>query len=407
MDVNVVDNLVAEAPVIALVGPPMEGMKIQVLQEHLAKALADASKAIASRSTLPILSNLLLETVGDSQLRVSANNFEIAIDRFVPCKVEAPGSITLPAKLLTNFVGMLPPERIEIEVDCGTMSAELRCGRTNSRINGIDPAEFPEAKITSDVVSILEVPSEALKQAIKLVGFAASKEESRPTFTGISFNVLADSITFVAADGFRLSKKSLNTGHEQAQKLLVPALSLQKLVQIIGESEQTIKIMAAERMISFAGDDFKLTAQLIDGDYPDYTRIIPKNHATTVTVETRLFDEAVKLINLFAKDSANIVILKIEPPTEEGQAFGRVTLLGDSAELGGAVSVLDAAVEGDPVEIAFNTLYLHDVLSNVNAPTVQLKLGASDKPGVVTIPGEDDFIHVIMPMALPNRLTEN
>ena len=376
-------------------------MKVAVLQENFIQALNHAGKAVASRSTLPILNNVLIETNGD-RLKVAANNLETGIEAFIPCQVQEAGAITLPAKLLSNFIGMLPPERVELEIDPATISATLRCGRHHCTIKGIDSSEFPYPAIAPNGIE-LQLPSAELKRAIKLTGFAAAKDEARPTFQGILFAIDGDKLNLVAADGFRLSKTSLGTDIDQAGQLLIPAAALAKLRDIVGESEQFIKILTSERSVSFTGEDFRLVTQLIEGQFPDYTRIVPKNFSTTTTLETKLFAGAVKLANLFARDSANIAILKIEPG-QNGDSFGRLTIFGDSAELGNSQSTLEVSVEGEPVQIAFNALYLQEALSALDSPVVTLKTSAPNNPGLLTVPGGEDFIHVIMPMHIQDRL---
>lgn len=238
-----------------------------------------------------------------------------------------------------------------------------------------------------------------------MTGFAASKEESRPTFQGVLFSIDGDRLNLVAADGFRLSKTSLGAEVDHASRLLIPAVSLAKLKDIIGESDQLIKVSVPDsvRAVAFTGEDFRLVTQLIDGEFPDYTRIIPAGFKTTATLETKVFSNAVKLANLFARDSANIAVLRIEPP-QNGDGFGRLTISGDSAEIGNSQSSLDISVEGDPIEIAFNALYLQDVLSALDSPVVQLKTKHPGQPGLLTVPDGSDFIHVIMPMHIQNRL---
>lgn len=394
-------------------------MKVSCLQENLAKGLNIVGRAVASRSTLPVLSNVLLVTDGD-KLKLSANNFELGINCWVGAKVEEEGAITVPARLLAEFVNSLPPERIDMHLDEATQTLNLRCARFESNIKGIDANEFPAVTSATDEDIAIKLEPESLRTMIKQVVFAAATDESRPVFTGVLLRFEDNVLTMVAADGFRLSVRTtaLNqsvadaledagltgNGAGKSPSLIIPGRALLELSRISGEQEEAIDLIVtpSRRQILFHLQDIELVSQLIEGEFPDYNRIIPPGHTTRSVMDTANFLKAVKISHLFARDAANIVRLEIAPSGDE-LMNGKITMVATSAELGDNSAELDASIDGDSVEIAFNAKYLIDVLSILDSPQFALETSTSSSPGVFRPIGDDNFIHVIMPMHIQGK----
>jgi len=376
-------------------------MQVSCLQENLAKGLSIVGRAVASRSTLPVLSNVLLAT-DNGQLKLAATNLEIGINCWVGAKVAQEGAITVPARLLSDFVNSLPPERIDLKLDESTQTLNLRCARFESNIKGIDAQEFPivpTAASGGDAVIRLEPSS--LRAMIDQVVFAAATDESRPILTGVLVQFNDDNLTMAAADGFRLSVKAttLKQNFGDVMEVIIPARALMELGRITGDQEHPVEVIItpARKQILFHLQDVDLVSQLIEGKFPDYNQIIPKGYATRSVMDTNSFLKAVRVSHLFARDSANIVKLEITPTGDE-LMNGRITLVATSAELGDNVADVDASIEGNPMEIAFNAKYLIDVLSIIDSPQVVLETSAASSPGVIRPIGDDKFTHVIMPM---------
>jgi DNA polymerase-3 subunit beta len=385
-------------------------MKVSCLQENLARGLSIVGRAVASRSTLPVLSNVLLAT-DNGQLKLSANNFELGISCWLGAKIEDEGATTIPARLLSEFVNSLPPERIDVKLDEATQTLNLKCARFESNIKGIDAQEFPAVPSGSEEDIVIKLNPEALRTMIKQVVFAAATDESRPVFTGVLLKFDGDNLTMAAADGFRLSVKvtalNQNSGAYadlETPHLIIPARALTELARVSADQEQPIELVIApsRRQVLFRLQDIELVSQLIEGEFPDYNRIVPKGHATRSVLDTANFLKAVRISHLFARDSANIVKLEINPSGDE-LMNGRVTLVATSAELGDNVADMDASIEGDSVEIAFNAKYLIDVLSIVDSPQIVLETSSPSSPGVFRPMGDEEFTHVIMPMHIQGR----
>lgn len=376
-------------------------MKVSCLQENLAKGLSIVGHAVANRSTLPVLSNVLLVTDGDGRLKLSATNLELGINCWVGAKIEQEGSITVPARLLTDFVNSLPPERIDLVLDDQTQTLNLRCAKFEANIKGIDAQEFPNVPGLDAGEEIIRLEPEQLRQMINQVTFAAAADESRPILTGIRAEFRQDALTMTGTDGFRLSIKTISLAHpiDEEFEVVIPARALAELARIIGDQDEPIQtvITANRNQILFHLKDIDLVSQLLEGTFPDVTALIPKDHGTRTVLDTRNFLKAARVSHLFARDAANIVKIDVSPG-DGGLVGGHLMISATSQELGDNISELDASVDGDSVEIAFNAKYLIDILNVMDSAQVALETAAPASPGVLRPVGDEDFTHVIMPM---------
>jgi DNA polymerase-3 subunit beta len=376
-------------------------VKVSCLQENLAKGLSIVGRAVASRSTLPVLSNVMLAT-DNGRLKLSTTNLELGINCWVGAKVETEGATTVPARLLTDFINSLPPEPIDMELAVRTQTLNARCARFEANIKGIDAQEFPIIPTTEDAEHAIRLEPEDLRQMIDQVVFAAATDESRPILTGVLARFEEDRLTMAAADGFRLSVRGAPLGQavDETIEIIIPARALGELARISADQEEWVEVFItpARNQILFHLQDVDLVSQLIEGKFPNYQQIIPTSHSTRTVLDTSGFLKAARVSHLFARDSANIVRVEIEPGDE--LMPGHLTLAATSAELGDNVGQLDATIEGDAMEIAFNAKYLIEVLSVVDAAQVALETSSSASPGVLRPVGDEDFVHVIMPMHL-------
>ncbi len=376
-------------------------MKVSCLQENLARGLSIASRAVASRSTaLPVLSNVLLNT-DNGRLKLSATNLEIGINCWIGAKVEDEGAVTVPARTFTDLVNSLPPDRIDMELIERSQTLNLHCGRTEANVKGIDAQEFPLIP-TADEEGQIQIEADTLTKLIHQVAFAAATDEGRLMLTGALAKLEGDQITLAAADGFRLSVRdaALNGPVAEPTTLLIPAKALTELARIAGDQEEPVDltITPSRGQVLFHLTNVDLVAQLIDLQFPDYEQIIPKRHTTRTVVDTGQLLKACRTASIFARESANTVRLHIEPGSD--LTPGRITIAARSDETGDNVDQIDATVDGEEVEIAFNVRYLLDVLPVIDTPQIALETSTASSPGVIKPVGDDNFIHVIMPMHL-------
>jgi DNA polymerase-3 subunit beta len=372
-------------------------MKVSCLQENLARGLSVVGRAVAARSTLPILGNIMLATDA-SRLKLSATNLEIGINCWLGAKVEQEGAITVPARLLADFVNSLPPERIDLELITRTQTLNLKCGRFEANIRGLDAQEFPSVGLPGDENRIA-LNAEDLRAMIDRVAFAAATDESRPVLTGVLAELTTESLTFAAADSYRLSVAStpLVQGPPNPLNMIIPARALQELRRISNDVDDIeMRIAPNHSQVFFHFDDIDLVSQLVEGTFPNYRQIIPTTSSTKTIINTAEFLQAARMAAIFARDSANIARFNIVPGGDGGP--GQLIVNATSSEQGDNVSELDVQVEGAPIEIAFNARYLVDALSVVSSAQVQLETRDPSSPGVLRPVGDPDFVHIVMPM---------
>lgn len=391
-------------------------MKVSCLQENLAKGLSIVGRAVAARSTLPVLGNILIAT-DNGRLKLAATNLEIGITHWINAQVENEGAITVPARQLTDYVNSLPPDRIDIELNTRTQTLHMKCARYDANIKGVEASEFPIIPTVGDDTKI-SVEPDVLREMIEQSAFSAATDDSRPVLTGIfaKFDKSSDPakgnpVTFAAADGFRLSVRNatLTSTLETPITVIIPARALVEVSRITGDQEEAIQIAVTENrsQIMFHLANTDVVSQLLDGNFPDYNQILPKAHTTRTVVNTSDLQSAVRAAAVFARDASNIVRLNIQPVSGSADEVagdgskataGKVVVAATSAETGDNVGEIDAQVNGDPVEIAFNARFLGDVLNVLHSPQVQLETNSPASPGVIKPVGRDDFTHVIMPM---------
>jgi DNA polymerase-3 subunit beta len=376
-------------------------MKVSCLQENLAEGLSIVGRAVSPRSTLPVLGNVLLATDG-GRLRLSATDLEVGINCWIGAKVDEEGAITVPARTLIDLVNTLPPGQVDLELVVRTQTLNLRAARSEANIKGIDAQEFPIVTVPDGDTPGIPIESDVMRKAIEQVAFAAATDESRPILTGVLAQFEDRQLTLAAADGFRLSVRTVELPDAVSDpfSIIIPAEALTELRRVSGNQEEsiTIHVTPERNQVIFSLTDVVLVSQLIDGNFPDYRQIIPRERNTHTVIDTAPFLKACKMAQIFARDAANISRIQVEPGSDLEP--GRVRVSATSAETGEDVSEIDASIDGDSVEIAFNVKYLIEVLSVTQVPQVSLDTTTPSSPGVIRPVGEDGFTHVIMPMHL-------
>lgn len=373
-------------------------MRVSCLQENLAKGLSIVNRAIGARTALPVLSNVLLMT-DSGRLRLAATNLEMSITTWIGAKVEEEGAITVPARTLTDLVGALSPEQIDMVAEVRTSTLHLTCGSNTSDIKGIDAQEFPPLPEPSEDDDVLTLPSGLLRETIQMVAFAAAREDSRPILTGVLMEYVDGLLTMAAADGFRLSVKEvqLEDGFEGTFSLIIPASTLQEVARVCTDEEEPVYIVFPHdrAQVLFRTESVEVASQLLEGNFPDFHQIIPQDTTTRTIVDTIQLLRASKRADIFARESSYMVHLSVEP--EDGIS-GWLTVQARSAETGSNEDRLPVAVEGEAVGVSFNVRYLIDVLSVIGEDRVELATQSSSSPGVIRPVGDSSFTHVVMPM---------
>ena len=369
-------------------------MKLSVMQENLARGLQVVSRAVSTRTTLPVLANVLLKTE-DAGLKLTATNLEIGITYWVPGKIDSDGATTIPARLFTDVINSLPAgDRVDLELQ-GAATLRIRSGRFETHIKGIDADDFP-AIPTAGERPTTRVSQKVLKQALAETAFAAASDEARPILTGVLARFEGDRLTLAAADNYRIAVKTIPLlDPVEDTSIVIPARSLNELIRILADTDDPpveIILSGPRNQILFHLEGVDLVSRLIDGQFPPYQNVLPKTHTTRAILEREDLLKAVRLAALIASSSANIVKLQVGVDGETG-----VTVTAN-AEVGDNEGRVEAQVEGDGTTIAFNARYLTDVLTNVDADQFALELNGPLSPGVFKPVGDDQYVHVVMPV---------
>ena len=374
-------------------------MQVSCLQQNLRRGLAIVGRAVATRSNLPVLQNVKIATE-DSMLVLTATNLDIAITTRIGAQVEEEGEITIPARLLTDFVNSLPDERIDIKTSVEPLSIGLKCQRFEANINGTDAEEFPPIP-TVDEGATIKVDPQVLRETIAYVAFAAATEDSRPVLTGIKVEVNGEDFTFAAADGFRLAvyDGKLTEPLPEPTEFIIPAKTMQEVGRLIGggDSEVEFTVTSAGTHALFNIGTVEIVSQLMPGSFPNFRSLIPSEHRNRVIVQQSDFMRAVRSASIFARDGSGIVRVQIMGD-EEGSG---ISISSRAEELGDNQGEIDGEVEGevdDQSRIAFNNKYLSEVLDVLADGEIAFEITSASSPGVVRSVSKEGYTHVVMPM---------
>ena len=373
-------------------------MNISCLQENLAKGLSVVGRAVAARSTLPQASHVLLAS-DEGRLKLVATNLEIAITCWIGAQVEEDGAVTVPARLLTDFVTSLPSERIDLTVAPRTRQLALNCARNEASIAGMDAADFPPVPPVDDGFR-LKLDPKSLRAAVEHVEFAAAADDTRPVLTGIHAVLEGSEITLAAADGFRLAVYKLALDQEVPEKveMIVPARAMREVIRLLAEEEEPLEIAlnAARSQVLFRLKSMEMVATLIQGTFPNYSQLIPSSYTTRAVIDMRQFLQETRIAAIFARDGSGIVRIQLQPG--EDVAPGKMIVSARAEEIGEHRGEIDVKVEGEASKVAFNSKYLQEVLQVLDCSQVALETTTSSSPGVIRPVGADNYVHVVMPM---------
>ena len=371
-------------------------MKVQILQENLNKGLTIASRTISTKTQLPILANVLLKT-DQNRLQISATNLETGVILWLGAKIEKEGEITIPAKILTEVISSLPTGKIDLELKENSLN--ISSDGYQASFNGIPASEFPKLPTFSSE-NLFSFPSGQLLEAINQVAFAAATDEGRPVLTGVLFILEGKMLSLVATDGYRLSIKTLplQTPVKEKVSLLLPAKALMEVARIIadvkGGEEKVFQmgLTKEKNQVVFVFPELALFSRVIEGEFPDYEKIIPQGTKTKIILDREGFSQVVKVVSIFARDSANIIKFKIGNNSLEMSA--------NSPQVGENKSLLEAKLEGEEGEIAFNYRFLQNLLAAISSQEVSFEMFGSLNPGIFKPVGDNSFLHIIMPVRL-------
>jgi len=373
-------------------------MQVTCLRENLSRGLANVSRAVAARATLPVTQNVLLE--GDNgQLKITATNTEISICTWIGASIEGEGTVTVPARMFTDFVNSLPGQTVEIEFQTDPVGVVVTCDKFNGTINGISSEEFPPIP-TVDGGASVTIPADTFRGALERVVFAAATDDSRPVLTGVKVELSGDQFTLAAADGFRLAVESgkLGASVDDEVGVIIPAKTLAEVERLLGDGSSSVELSidANGRSAKFRLDTSEVVTALVQGTFPDYEKLIPTSYGTKATVDLSGMVQATRAASIFARDGSGIIRVVVSPGESDGG--GAVKIISRAEEVGSNENVLDAQVEGEETKVAFNSKFLMDVLNVMNGDDVDLETTTPSSPGVFRSAKHEGYTHVVMPM---------
>lgn len=368
-------------------------MKVNLLLENLQGKLFFVNRAVSTKTQLPILSNILLKT-GNGKLFINSTDLEIGIQTEIPANVDEEGGITIPAKTFFELINSLPLGKATLQTEGNSLRVITQ--KTKNSFQTISEDEFPKLYQEKGEKALV-IKKEILEKDFGMVVFAAAADVGRPALSGVLIQKEGDGFSLVATDGYRLSFKKINLQFLKKKKdgaedlLLIPARVFREAISL-KEQEEDIEVYISEKsnQIIFEQNGTILVGRLIDAEYPNYKKIIPSNHSTSAVFDREELQKAVKICSIFARETANIIKLSFKKD--------KIIVSANALSTGDNSVEVEAKLEGEENEIAFNARYLLDLLSNVQEDEMVFEMTGPLNPGVFKIKNDSSFLHLIMPI---------
>lgn len=370
-------------------------MQFSLLQENLNLALQNVSRFAQSKSQLPILGNILF-TTDSGRLKLTATNLELGINYWVGAKIDTEGSFTIPAKELVEFVSYLPAGKLDFSLNENNLltvsSTKAKSVFTTTPVNDFPtlPSINPETQVT--------IESKVFSESISQVAFASATDDTRPVLTAVLCTFTSNTLSLVATDGFRLSLKNLQLTTpislpQDSLTYLIPSKSLQEIIKLSkNNTNLTFGVSTDQHQLVFVLEDVEVVSRLIEGDFPDYQRIIPSAFSSKVFINKDELSQAIKIASVFARESANVVRFNIKNNLLEISA--------NAPQVGQNSAQADIKLEGEPLEIAFNYKFISDFLAVCKGSELIINLNESLTPVNFQDVTSTDFTHIIMPVRI-------
>ncbi len=364
-------------------------MKIKVTQDKLSKALNNISRIAVNKVTLPILNNVLIR-VDDKKVSLTTTNLDMAIVDFIPVSSSENGVITVPAKLLAEFISNLPKNEV-IEISDKDTKVIIKAGEYSSTINGVAADDFPELpEINEDNSVVYKLSVSEFKKSINQVVVASSNDLTRPTLTGVYFNTYDNKLVIASTDGYRLTEKILIDKVESEVQAIVPATSLQEVIHSISDDEEEIEISFNEDLVRFRFGEIEIISKLIDDSYPDYQKLIPKDNQVKITLNREELIRVTKLAALFSRSVGGSIICEAKTP----DTFSVKSIIN---ELGENDSKIKTEVKTDG-RVNFNSRFLIDALNSLDSNEIEFEFSSHTTPAILRNKKDNKYIHVVMPL---------
>ena len=367
-------------------------MRFQCPQDQLLRGVQTVGRAISPRASMPILGNILLEAAKNS-VKMTATDLELGIECLIPAEVSRDGSVTLPARILTDIVANLPESPVSVAVAEGEAKAAITCESVKFEVLGLPAADFPVLPSGSGE-ALVRIDGGLLRTMIRQTSFAVSTDETRPFLTGVYLIAEGNTSQLVATDGGRLALRRAQISPEIRTKVaaIVPGKTMAELIRVLGASEGDVSIASQDNQLVFALPGMRVISRLIAGQFPNYEQVIPKEYKQRIRVGAERLLRAVRRASITARDSANVVRLTADD--------GTLTITSNTPDVGTAREDIPVQLEGDAIPVAFNAKFLLDALSNIDAADVFFDLTGPLSPGALKPVEHGDYVYVLAPVRL-------
>lgn len=375
-------------------------MKLSIQRDHLVQSVQDVMKAVSSRTTIPILTGIKIVATEDGVL-LTGSDSDISIESFIPAEEDgevivemaSPGSIVLQARYFSEIVKKLPLDTVEIEVQNHFLTI-IRSGKSEFNLNGLDAEEYPRLPQIEEE-NVFRISTDLLKNMIRQTVFAVSTSETRPILTGVNWKVEGETLTCVATDSHRLAMRQakIETAQTDSYNVVIPGKSLTELSKILDDSTDLVDIVITENQVLFKTKHLLLFSRLLDGNYPDTSRLIPTDSKTELQVNAKEFLQAIDRASLLAKDAKNNVV---KLSTFDN---GLIGISSNSPEIGKVVEEIQSiAVAGEELKISFSSKYMLDALKALEGTEVKINFTGAMRPFILHAMDDESILQLILPV---------
>jgi len=361
-------------------------MKLAVTQENLTRALSIVGRVAQSKTSLPVLNNILLRAE-NNQLLLAATNLEIAITEYIGAKVQQEGAITIPARLLSDYIANLPKGTVTLDLDKHKL--HITTDNYRSTVNAVAADEFPELPKIDDPI-VLKIAAADIKKAITQTVLTASHDETRPILTGVYIHSHENSLYMAATDGYRLSEKKV-TSVEDDIAAIVPVQTLQDVARVLPDDCDEIEILLGAEQIRFRMNDIEITSRLIEGVFPDYRQLIPKSTEISFQSDKEDLTRISKIASLFARESGGSITIKAD------SLAGTVSVHSLASQVGENTSEIKTSPSGDG-QVTLNSRYLIEALGVIDESEISFGFSGKLAPCVIRASNNATYTHIIMPL---------
>ncbi|MEZ0118119.1 UNVERIFIED_ORG: DNA polymerase-3 subunit beta [Heyndrickxia coagulans] len=378
-------------------------MKFSILRNRLIESVQDVSKAITSRTTIPILTGIKI-TASEEGITFTGSDSDISIESFVPREedgdeiavIQQTGGIVLQAKIFGELVKKLPMDIVEIEV-ANQFQTIIRSGKSNFNLNGLDAEEYPHLpQITED--KVIRIPADILKNLIRQTVFAVSTAETRPILTGVNWSIKGSRLNCIATDSHRLAQRTaeIETAADAEYNIVIPGKSLNELNKILPDSNETVEIVITDNQVLFKAKHLLFFSRLLEGNYPDTSRLIPTDGKTEIVVNTKEFLQAIDRASLLAKEGQNANVVKLSSVTDMP---GTIEITSNSPEIGKVTDRVNCkSIEGEEVKISFSSKYMMDALRALEGTEITIRFTGAMRPFIIRPVNDDTTLQLILPV---------